>query len=275
MVPGVKGTVQKILTFFAMIAGTVTGENSKASEEDWIVYLREAEPSGFIISVNLAISSGRVVPASAECWLVQFQFTSPQLAEQGMPNAEGQAAYRSAEDLLTKAVEPTGGEIVAARTGQGSRSVWFCGSRTMMPALQKAIGAVQNVSATFRPASLSDIEALHPTTLESQLADNHRILEYITQKGDDLITPRKTRHFIYGVAPEDRRKIETRLKTLGFQLEPPSLDISRDPILFSRLAPLEISTLDNDVRTLAGLCAEFNCEYDGWETEVIAPPGNR
>jgi hypothetical protein len=242
------------------------------SDEDWIVFTREADPAGFIISVNQAISSGGTSLVAQDCYEMKFEFTPLQIVESGMPDKDTQVLYHAVEDRVTDAIEPAGGQIVAKRTGQSSRSIWLCGPKTILPAVQAAIGAMTDFRIVIRPSSLSEIKVLHPTLLEAQLARNEQLLNHMKQQGDDGSARRKTNHFIYGVTPANRSLIEARLQTLGFQLDPNRPDIDPEAFVFFRFSPLDPQALNNDVRALSTLCAEFGCDYDGWDTDFVKSP---
>jgi hypothetical protein len=258
---------RRILASCLLLIIPKTG-GAATTDEDWLVFHREADPTGFVITIDLSVSSGRRSPASLDCYEMRFQFSSSELAENGMPNAEVQAMYYAAEESVVKSIAPSGGRIVATRTGQQLRSVWLCGSKAMASKVQEAVDAIKSLHATFKPAGPADIRALHPTVLETQLAYNFQIFEHLSRQGDDLSVPRKTSHFIYGHTSTSRPLIEARLKTLGFQLDPNRPDINPKALVFFRFAPLDLDALDSDVRTLSKLCTEFGCDYDGWETEV-------
>ena len=268
-----EGACRTILTFCMMLMVPMACGATNVSDEDWIVFYREADPSGFIISVDQAVTSGRAT-ISSDCHEMSFQFAPAQLSKKGMPNAEAQTVCHSVEDRVTKVIEPVGGQIVAMRTGQNSRSVWLCGPKTIVPAVQTAIDATTDYRIILRPASLSDIRALHPTVLESQLTRNRQLFDQMAQEGDDQSVPRKTSHFIYGHTSSNRSLIEARLKTLGFQLDPNRPDINPALLVFFRFASFELDALDSDVRALSKLCAEFACDYDGWETEFVKSSKN-
>lgn len=234
------------------------------SGDDWITFYREAHPTGFVISVNQSISSGRMVPKHKNCHEIRFQFGQTQLADNGMPNEEAQAIFYEVEDGLTQLIEPGEGAFVARRTGQKMRSLWLCGSNVAAREVQIAVTSIWTISVAMLPSSLADIQALHPTQLEGHLARDEDVLHSLAQQGDDHAIPRKIDYFIYGVTNANRVAIETRLRDLGFQLE----QGQPDSILFSRVSAIELDTIRHDTRMLIQLSADLGCEYDGWGTTV-------
>ncbi len=254
--------IRLIFVTLAVFSGWNT--TAAMSDDDWILYFREAEPSSFLISVNQAISSGRRPPRHDSCHELRFHFGPDHLAEQGMPNAEAYDLYGAVEAELDNLLSGGKGELVARRTGQNKRSVWFCTREEVTSKVQALIGAGQSTSIELRPAPLTEVTALHPTTIEVQLAHDYEVVYSLAQNGDNHSMPRKIDHFIYGKS--NHGAIEARLRKLGFEIEP---DQRPDAILFFRVAPIDIDAIQNDTRLLMSLCAEFGCDYDGWGAPVM------
>lgn len=258
------GGFRIFLTVVMLVVFSTWNTATAISDDDWIIFLREAEPSGFVIVVNQAISSGRRTPLHAACQELRFSFAPDQLAEHGMPNAAAQRVYGEIEDELDNLLSGDKGEIVARRTGQKTRSVWFCARDGVGVKAQVLVRAVQGVTIDLRPASLAEIKALHPTTLEGHLARDNDVIYSLAQNGDDHSIPRKIDHFIYDV--NNHGAIEARLRKLGFEIE---ADRRPDAILFFRISPIDIDAIQNDTRLLLSLCAEIGCDYDGWGAPVM------
>jgi regulator of RNase E activity RraB len=227
--------------------------------DNWIIYFREAEPSGFVTTVNQAISAGHRAPLHAACHELRYLFAPNQRAERGMPNAEAQRLFYAFEDEFDGLLSDSVGEVIARRTGQNMRSVWFCARDGASLKVRALIRAAQTISIDIRSAQLADIIALHPTPLEGHLARDNDVVHSLAQNGDDHSIPRKIDHFIYDANNHDA--IEARLQKLGFEIE---TDRRPDAILFFRISPIDIDAIQNDTRLLLSLCAEFGCEYDGW-----------
>jgi regulator of RNase E activity RraB len=259
-----EGACRGILAFCAIVAIAVTCGASTVSDEDWITFFREAAPMGFVISVNQAVTSGRIVPTQGNCYEIRFEFQPAQLANNGMPNKEAQAVFYGIEDALGKLIASDDGQIVATQTGQKMRSIWLCGSNTLASKTQSIVKATKTVTAALRPSSLAEIKALHPTKIEGHLAHDETVFDTLTKQGDDHSIPRKIDHFIYGTTATNRKTIEARLRHIGFQIDSEQLDAIR----FFRISPIELDAIQSDTRTLLELCDEFGCEYDGWGTEI-------
>lgn len=259
------GRAFRICMAFVMLAVFPIGNTVAAmSDDDWIIFHREAEPSGFVIAVNQAISSSRRTPQHAACHELRFHFAPNQRAERGMPNAETQQLYYAVEDELAGILSNGAGEIVARRTGQNMRSVWYCAQEGVGVKAHALIRAVRTISIDLHPVPLAEITALHPTPLEGHLARDHDVVYSLAQNGDDHSIARKIDHFIYGT--NNHGAIEARLRKLGFAIEP---DRRPDAILFFRVSPIDIDAIQNDTRLLMSLCAELGCEYDGWGAPVM------
>jgi regulator of RNase E activity RraB len=239
---------------------------SAMSDDDgnWIIFFREAEPSGFVITVNQAVSSGSRAPQHAACHELRFRFAPDQRAERGMPNAGAQQLYYAVEDELDGILSNGVGEVVARRTGQNMRSVWFCARDGAGVKAHALIRTDRTISIDLRPVLLAEITALHPTPLEGHLARDNDVVYSLAQNGDDHSIARKIDHLIYDT--DNHGAIEARLRKLGFAIEP---DRRSDAILFFRVSPIDIDAIQNDTRLLMNLCAEFGCDYDGWGAPVM------
>lgn len=181
-----------------------------------------------------------------------------------MPNAEAQHIFGAVEAELDNLLNGGKGELIAHRTGQNMRSVWFCAHKDVASKAQGLVRVGQPISIELRSATLTDVTILHPTPLEVRLAGDYEVIYSLAQNGDDHSIPRKIDHFIYGTNNHDA--IEARLRKLGFAIEP---DRRSDAILFFRVSPIDIDAIQNDTRLLMSLCAEFGCEYDGWGAPVM------
>ena len=235
------------------------------SGDDWITFYREADPTGYVISVNQSVSSGRKVLKHKNCYEIRLQFGPTQLADNGMPNQEGQTISHQIEDGLSQLIEPGEGEFVARRTGQEKRSLWLCGSNVAAREIRIAVASTRTISVALLPSSLSDVQALHPTELEGHLARDEDVLYSLAQQGDDHAVPRKIDYFMHGITNSNRAAIEARLRDLGFRLE----EGQPDSILFSRVSTIKLDTIQRDTRMLIQLSADLGCEYDGWGTTVM------
>jgi hypothetical protein len=167
----------------AVVAIAVTCGASNVSDEDWITFFREVAPTAFVISVNQAVTSGRIVPKHGKCYEIRFEFHPAQLAKNDMPNDEAQAVFYGIEDELGKLTASEDGQIVATRTGQKTRSVWLCGSSTLASRTQSIVKATKTVAMTLRPSSLAEIKALHPTEIEGHLAHDETVFDTLTKQG--------------------------------------------------------------------------------------------
>lgn len=257
----------RIRLIFAMLA-VFSSWNTAATMSDgnWIIFFREAEPSGFIIMVDQAISSGRRTPRHSVCHELRFHFAPHQLAEHGMPYTEAQSLFQAFEAELDNVLRDGKGEIVARRTGQNTRSVWFCAQDDAASAAQALIQAPRAIAIDLRSAPLAAIKMLHPTQLEGRLARDYDVVYSLAEQGDVHTIPRKIDHFIYDVSTGNRGTMEERLRKLGFEIEPRQRP---DAILFFRVSPIDIDAIQNDTRHLIDLCAEFGCDYDGWGSPVM------
>jgi hypothetical protein len=253
-----------ILAFCATVVTAPAYGASSMSDEEWIIFYREAAPTGFVITVDQAVTTGRVVPKHGNCFEIRFELRPAQIDNNGMPNEDAQAIIYGVEDKLEKLITPDEGRIIAKRMGQRMRSVWLCGSHTLAAGIQRLIEATRTIDVALRPSSLADVKALHPTAIEGHLTRDEAVFGKLAEEGDNNATPRKIDHFIYGVTAHNRKTIEARLEHLGFQLE----SSRPDAILFFRISPIELEALHRDTRALIKLCEELGCEYDGWGTQV-------
>jgi hypothetical protein len=113
---------------------------------------------------------------------------------------------------------------------------------------------------------------LHPSQEDFEKMKNSKVLDVLENHGDRLDKPREIRHWIYFDAESDRDNFIQEVVEVGFAVSYKSEDPKQDLPLGVCLTRKDHPDALNDIAVeLLRFAQANNGEYDGWESEVIAP----
>ncbi|WKA55711.1 DUF695 domain-containing protein [Planococcus shixiaomingii] len=115
-------------------------------------------------------------------------------------------------------------------------------------------------------------EFLYPDSFQFQRMGNHDVLETLEMSGDSLEAPRKVEHFILF---KDKKMMKQFAKTIqyeGFTIEDGSFEKDGEGnyiVYISRVDFVTYNAIDELTDLLLEISAQFQGEYDGWETMAV------
>jgi hypothetical protein len=152
-------------------------------KEDWATFKRYKNDDYWLVLVNRGLLQNNQLVSMS--WVsIEYRFLQRQLVNGKFPTPDTFEQCNVFEDQLSGALAGIGGEMAAAKTGFGTRMVWFCAPNL---ALEGMLRSGAQLFAGFpidvSPASLKQYENMLPTHLENQLAGNERILRALVEQG--------------------------------------------------------------------------------------------
>jgi hypothetical protein len=176
------------------------------------------------------------------------------------------------EDALVAAVAASGkiGYHTASVTGDGRRVFYFA----IEPTLPIAELTEEQVVRVGELSLMSDFEFdtyvdfITPTDLDRQLDGDRKVVQNLSEGGDDGQIPRTIEFWFYGERSA-LQSVADRLTPAGFQ-HVRWLD-ETDGVVLSLESAVGMDTFRDLTPLLVNTAAEFGVTYDGWETPVISP----
>jgi hypothetical protein len=234
-------------------------------KEDWTTYKRYKDNAFWIVIVNRGLMQNNQV-ISMSWYTIEYRFLQRELINGMFPKSELSELYYGFEDNISAEIAEIGGQLAATQTGFGTRRVWFCAPSLLLEAVVRtAAKTFTSFPVDVSPASFLQFEVLMPTDLESQWAGNEKILQNLSENGDDGSEPRSVMHWAYGTNPDSISKLAERLEREGYVIE----EQTGEKVMFSRFSVLTEDQSKMETTKLTEICEVFSCEYDGWETPVV------
>ncbi len=253
------------LLLSGLAASMTANKPSQAQDASWITFYREDAPSGWIITVDQTTTSGQRGELK-HCARLTYTFSPSQLAKNGFPKVEPSQRYYELEDRICAQLTNIDCKTVDTKVGQGKRHVWFCASEdTLSMGATKEAKQFSEFQTVVSPASFAELLGLHPTGIEAGIAQDELVLESLRKNGDIFERQREIRFWFYDVTSSTQKSVVDQLERQGYRIE----ETADDKIVFSRVGKIDLQEINDETRRLHGLCAEFACSYDGWETKVI------
>jgi uncharacterized protein (TIGR01619 family) len=187
------------------------------------------------------------------------------------------------EDSLVKELGRACNAVESGRiTSDGRREFYFYGADSIN--LDASISLVMKDFPQYQYHSSSQndpqwaqyLNVLYPSEEDFEQIKNRDVLAVLMKHGDTLEAVRHVHHWIYFHTAAQRQQYAFKAKELGYKVEgetdregsqphPFGLQITRD----QDVTPVQI---DSAVIELFRLAKQFDADYDGWETEVVASP---
>jgi uncharacterized protein (TIGR01619 family) len=249
--------------------------------EDWDVYLGPVNDQPAAIFVDLA-------PATApqdrqRPWLLRVSIELQVQRADGLNDPdETDVLYAIEDELFAAIARGLRARYVGRVTSQGRREHYYYGVSAdgFREASAAAMEAFDNYSFACYDEQDSDWrtyhELLYPGPLELRTIQNRRVVQQLTERGDDLSEPRDVDHWMYFPSEEHRDQFLLQIAGNGFRTECHLAEEAEPELRYG----VQLTRSDRvDLETIDGLVTDLflrtqNCggEYDGWGTSVI---GNR
>ena len=258
--------------------------------ENWDFYPCRVEGKSASVMVNLALKADAPLEKLSDCVWLHVRMRRPQ--PDGLSSQEEFARLCEIGDALDAAVaestQPI--EYVGRCTSAGRRDFYaYAESGLVAESLMSSVMAAfseYDFETGFQPDPQWQLyrDFLFPSPPSLQLIKNRRVLDVLQQRGDDLTQPRAVRHFVYFDDAEQAAAFEKAARDAGFEIasqereqaggEQRSSAAERIGVIAERVDSVEFSAIGNVVFELFELAKSFEGDYDGWETQVLASPGN-
>lgn len=245
--------------------------------DHWEFYFCRIEEK--IASIFLDVGLRSVVPIDGAEALVRVEVELQDPRDDGLTSSEEFADLRKLEQVLEACAETHHGLYVGRITWNGLRIfyIYAADPEPLMEALAETVRGVDDYTCVISCEADPDFETytdtLYPTKVDWQTIQNRRVLEALEQRGDDCTALRRIDHWFYFDDEENRRSFRDVLEHRGYHVADESMTGDDPPRYGLRVwhdeAPgfARINELTVDLLLHA---EEFDGEYDGWETEIVA-----
>lgn len=116
------------------------------------------------------------------------------------------------------------------------------------------------------------LDFLYPNEVTQEYISNGFVLEQLQEAGDDLTEKRQVDHWLYFKDGKNRDLFAKLMEEEGFTIEGKGKEKGYEynyKLQISRVDFVDIESISEITLMLTQKSAEFNGEYDGWETFVI------
>jgi uncharacterized protein (TIGR01619 family) len=246
--------------------------------EDWDFYLSTVDDHPASVFVDL--KQIETAPDESRPWLLRVSVPMKSPRDDGLTDREEADLLDAIEDELFAAVA----RILRARyigriTTQGAREHFYYGSSAagFAEGVAKAMLRFPQNEAACRDQADPQWETysnlLFPSDLDLQSIHNRRLVNQLTENGDDLSQPRDIDHWLYFPSEESRDQFLVQIAGNGFRAES-FLDKETDvPFRFGvrliRSDRVELETIDGIVTDLLLRAENSGGAYDGWAAPVV------
>jgi uncharacterized protein (TIGR01619 family) len=249
--------------------------------DDWDFYLCKVEDRPASIFVDIGASKSAPDKAFGHALghigslMLKMQAPRPD----GLSSQEEFDTLVALEDGLAKALVDATTVYIGRVTSDGHREFFFY---TNAPAVwaERVRTAMQAYPAyRFESDTYEDLqwrtyfEFLYPNAQQMQGIQNRRVCMSLEKHGDRMVNLREVDHFIYFQNARDRGGFLNAVNALGFKvriLMEPDEELKTFGVQLYRIDVPSYENIDEITMPLFDLANEYNGDYDGWETQVVA-----
>jgi regulator of RNase E activity RraB len=185
------------------------------------------------------------------------------------------------EDELTSALALSDAVFAGRITGDNRREFYYYlpASKNPKDTVLGAMKAHPDYKFTFGSKADPDwsqyLGLLYPSDEVRQAMANRDTLQAIREKGDSLDVSREVNHWVYFNSDEERKSFAQAADALGYTLQSGShFEQPKGGFRFGlrlcKTQPIDQDAIDKTTLELFRLSKQFNADYDGWESQVIA-----
>lgn len=243
--------------------------------DNWVFYPCSMGDEMAVIYVNMsAADSIETAPIGLAILCLTFKSPRPN----GSPSQEEFEPINAVEDRIIADSKAKGDWYVGCVTVGGDRFFYVYTAReeSSWNAFIKELSADSGyeIELTYRddPEYNGYYEDLYPTEDDWQVIKDLRVIEVLSNQGDDLTQPRKVDHWVYfedkassadfvAWAESDRFTEDTK--------ESHATDDGRYCVRLFHQGSMEIDDISSHTIALRQKAAEYGGDYDGWETDVL------
>lgn len=241
--------------------------------EDWDAYLLETSdgPASFFVDLNAEDEQSATRPLLCR---VSIRLREP--SEYGLASRkEDEVLFRLEDALESRLAEACGAQYVGRATSGGVRVYFFYCPRGTQPesTIRDCVRAFrdyrENVALEDDPDWRHYSEFLYPDPINLQCIRNRRVLQILTDNGDQLTQPRRVDHWLYFADRAAAERFRSYAAQLSFEVEALSPSDAEWKLHIYRTNLVDQDSIDELTTQLCELADEFEGRYDGWETEVV------
>jgi uncharacterized protein (TIGR01619 family) len=279
----------KIPRIYAKLATTAClsllhASPSKAQTEkgDWDTYV--TRPSGGKpVSTVVDLSLAERAPMRDKGYAVLVRTALLSADAEGMPTRQESESLHLLEDLLERTMAESCRAVYAGRfTHKGIRQFVFYASdtasyrKTVASAFTASPGHAWNARAVADTGWSNYFDLLYPTPVELERIRNRRLVDLLSDKGDDLTSPRRVDHFFRFRSKSSRESFLRGLSMEGFEIAamPEADGDGSHPyaLQLHRKDSPDYPMVDRVVIPLWQKAQKSNGRYEGWETYLVNRP---
>lgn len=252
--------------------------SAHSQQQDWDFYFTNIDGKPASIGLNLALHDTAPLADKTYCFWIILPF---QLSDSiGFPLEKENETLNKLEDELEIFLQKKFQTIYAGRTtSNGERYFYF---------YSKGIDSVDvfienffknYIQYKYKLGQRYDekwemyFDFIYPSPLDLQLIYNHRIVEALTENGDNPELPHHIDHWLRFEKKKDMNDFIKALEGKRFRVEKDSVDKTQKTHSFvlqvSEENKTDLETIDNSVIQLFDLAEKFKGIYGGWETFVV------
>ncbi|MCB9048475.1 MAG: DUF695 domain-containing protein [Lewinellaceae bacterium] len=266
-----------LLTLSACQSGVPEGPPIPPHQEDWAVFLREADSGPSVITIDLGWE--RVAPLEHHSRLMAISVLAEEELPSGFPNEKEIGIANRLQDQLIRALEKPGqGIFVGSITSFGQKSFFFYlnDSRDAERIAGQVLVGFKSRKADQELRNDADwagyFNILFPTARELAEVQNERVLQSLQQAGDALLQPRPIDHWAHFSTMAQRDSFLREAQSEGFDLGEMNVQAegSENPYLLRivREDSIHIPYIHDLTWSLRQKVEKYKGTYEGWETVV-------
>ncbi|MBI5531377.1 MAG: DUF695 domain-containing protein [Deltaproteobacteria bacterium] len=241
---------------------------------DWDFYEGTMDSDRAFIAVDLSLKTH--APLASHPTRLQVRFAMLQPREDGLRSAEEADAVFALEDRVVEAMACAAKAMFVARTvAQGYTELFFYVPADQKQAANDPPAAVGRVAPYELEWYVEDdprwdtYQELYPNRYAIQSIMNRRLVQQMTEVGDQIAVAREIDHLALFSREEQAREAARGLAERGFRVDEPHFDEDRWSLQFHRNDSCEGNRPDEFVFEILDLIGPFDGEYDGWGSVVV------
>lgn len=241
--------------------------------DNWEFYHRRVDDEPVYISFDRDISNE--VDKNKYPYMAYVRVVLNKPSEEGLSTDSEFESLVNIEDHLMAVLTKNGGAVYVGRiTSGGCRDFYFYIPNENSWAAHAKIAMNHFQQYKFESGIQDDpdwniyFDFIYPSERDWETIKSRRVCEDLQNHADTMQTEREIDHWLYFDNSIRRESFITKVKSLGYEvrsiMEPDNVNTYFGIQVFHIAKPSPYVSLE-----LYDLALQHNCEYDGWETQVI------
>jgi hypothetical protein len=264
--------------FYLFLLFLATSFSLRAQQGTWDAYI--AQYNGYAGSTTLNMDLINTAPDTTLGFIVITGVTFTNCSKEGFPmKEEFENLYKISDDVIAVATKTGKMEYAGSFTSKCQRLDYIyvkdtSDIRIQLVALYETKYKSYKYYINIKPDTSWDAyrKFLYPNEETREYMSNSKVLEKLTEAGDQLEKPRPVDHWLYFPSKEDRDAFIKYSKIKGFKIVETVL--TSDPkfpyqLHISKVDLVDIRSICKITLELRRKAKELKGFYDGWETVLI------